>query len=132
MSHNPVQPLLDPLMRCPRCRMAYRGFDLRPGGDGFPRCQRRHPECGQRWWAMALSAGEVEPQLAEVFGEECAHRLMTLYPLPCAIGEPMFWQLPLSGHQYHHTRQTPIGDIFHALVRIAVAMHQQAPSPRSA
>lgn len=127
-----VRPILDQVMRCPRCRQPYRGFDLRPGGEGFPRCQRKHPECGQRWWTMALSAGEVEPQLGEIFGGDCAKQLVELYGLPYALGEPMFWQIPLTGNEYHHTRQTSIGDIFFALVRIAGAVHPQTIAPSGA
>ena len=129
---RPVRPILDQVMRCPRCRQPYRGFDLRPGGEGFPRCQRRRPACDQRWWTMALSPGEVEPQLAETFGAACARQLVALYQLPYALGEPMFWQIPLTGHEYHHTRQTPVRDIFVALVRIATATQAAVPAPRGA
>lgn len=101
MPTPPVSEVLDHL-RCPRCRKAFYGLwssvDLRADFG----CQRK--DCPQKWWAMYLSPGTVEPQLASAFGEELAAELMRLYGLPRRLDAAMFWHVALSGHQVHHRR----------------------------
>ena len=96
---------LEPILRCPRCRKVFHASD-QEYGRAFHTCQRGH--CGQRWWAMVISAGAVEPQLEEVF-DGAASWLMAAYGLPTEIPEPMFWQLPLTPHEVHlHRRASPL------------------------
>lgn len=87
-------------LRCPRCERAYEVADLTDFESfrGFPVCGRR--ECRQRWWAMILHPGEVEPQLRQVFGEQLAPQLIAKWCLPLEVRQQLFWQLSISNAQY--------------------------------
>lgn len=105
---------LEPILRCPRCRRVFHASDQR-SGDGFYTCQRGH--CGQRWWAMVLAPGPVDPQLADAFGD-LAPVLARQYGMPDLLRERMYWQLALTPHEVHvHRRAAPVA-LFRALLLV--------------
>jgi hypothetical protein len=60
--------------------------------------------CGARWWATRLDAGIVRDQLLAAFEGETAivDRLMVEYDLPLTIERTMWWQIWLTGNEFHH------------------------------
>lgn len=101
MAPTPVSEVVE-YLRCPRCRKAFFGLWSSVDFRADLGCQRK--ECPQKWWAMYLSPGTVELQLASAFGEELAAELMGLYSLPRRLERAMFWHVALSGHQVHLRR----------------------------
>jgi hypothetical protein len=87
-------------LRCPRCERAFEVADLTDFEQfrAFPVCGSR--SCRQRWWAMILHQGAVEPQLAAVFGEEIAPDLMQQWKLPNTVRQQLFWHISISQTQY--------------------------------
>lgn len=81
-------------IRCPRCGRKPVALQATETFRGRATCWWE--PCSQCWWAMLLRVGPIEPQLAEVFGEELAHRLIQVWVLPTTIAKPKFWQLSLS------------------------------------
>lgn len=87
---------LVPQLACPECFQRFVGVRA-DAVRADMKCQR--PGCPQHWWAMALAAGLVQPQLAEAVGDELAPILLRTYHLPTRLEVPMFWQLSLSGRE---------------------------------
>jgi hypothetical protein len=83
-------------LECPRCAIRVDGFSPEVF-RGIQECYKRR--CQQHWWAMRLHAGDVEMQLAVVFGDELARDLMHTWSLPATLDGPMYWQLSLSRNQ---------------------------------
>jgi hypothetical protein len=93
------QSTLSLTLKCPRCSRELEIADLTDFEQfrAFPVCGNRG--CRQRWWAMILHAGEVEPQLRAVFGE-VAPSLMVQWQLPATIRQQLFWHISISQSQY--------------------------------
>jgi hypothetical protein len=85
-----------PALSCPRCSRRINGIDAEQLRTMLE-CYRR--ECRQRWWAMALECGLVEPQLVAVFSESLAPDLMRDWSLPMYLDRPAFWQIKTSRNQ---------------------------------
>ena len=99
MLATPQALSLVPTLRCPKCDKKV--FRMDPElFIGTLACEKKQCDC--RWWATALSAGSVPAQLVEQFEDEAfVAELVAAWHLPPALPEPMFWQIPLTGHQHY-------------------------------
>jgi hypothetical protein len=102
-----IKPELSLRLRCPRCLKLLFTPDPQFGAI-FSQCGVS--SCRQRWWFMVLSPGDVRPQLAATFGEDFAPTLMRLYVMPRALDAVHFWQVPISGSDYHAHRRLGMRD----------------------
>jgi hypothetical protein len=87
-------------LTCPRCSRELEIANLTDFEQfrAFPICGDR--KCRQRWWAMILAPGDVQPQIAAVVGEELAPVLMEAWKLPASVRQQTFWQLSITTAQY--------------------------------
>lgn len=106
--HPPRFLSLEPILCCPnrRCRLRVFNVDADHGPLGL-RCSEKKG-CGTKWWATRLQPGNVRAQLlADLEGDEgpeeaVIDEMIRMYGLPEEISEPLWWQIPLSGHEWHH------------------------------
>ena len=126
---NPIadRSSLTRYLQCPKCQRILgaeaTGWTFDGPASGISVCTRAHSvfarnPCSKRWWAMALSAGAVQPQLAAVFSEDLAGQIMTLYQLPASLAQPMWWQLDLSREQYETHGRAGSRHLLRALVSL--------------
>lgn len=89
---------LPTVLCCPACgRYAFGKLpELFVGGLKCARCEAH-------WWATTLQAGSVRDQLLEHFEGDVVlvDQLMNLFGLPLLIEERRFWQILLSGNEWH-------------------------------
>lgn len=96
---------LEFLLQCPRCGQLVGRRDgpaLAPDAfTGVLKCHKNH--CQAHWWANRFDAGDIREQLLKAFegDAELVDQMMTLFGLPERIDEPRFWQVLLSGQQFH-------------------------------
>lgn len=86
--------------------------------------------CGWHWWATQLAAGDIRSQIRSQFdGNELFVELLDILGAPERIDEPMYWQIPVSGHErYRLTDRSKLGALLeqsHELIRKLVERYRR-------
>lgn len=117
---------LEPVLRCPRCATLFASWGAVEVFVGALVCRR----CRGHWWATRFEAGNVRDQLVRDYDGDAdlADRLMSTFTLPAIVSAAVWWQIMLTGNEYHHytreTRTTNARAISHALLTRLSAVHQ--------
>lgn len=98
---------LEPVLRCParQCGRVLIDVELELGSTTALRCPRK--KCRSHWWATHLEAGNIRQQLLDDFEDETVvDQLMGVFGLPLTIDRPMYWQVWLTGEEFHGFNKT--------------------------
>jgi hypothetical protein len=93
---------LEPLLRCPNRRCGEIVLNVNPemGTSAVYRCERK--KCRSHWWAKRLEPGDVRAQLLVDYEDpDIVDWQMRLWKLPDTIPRSMYWQVWLSGEEFH-------------------------------
>jgi hypothetical protein len=128
-NHLRLSTLAD-VLTCPRCGRVNTSLPVVASLRALPECYNQR--CHQRWYAIYLNAGPVEPQLATIFGEDLARSLVALWQLPPTLDRRMYWQLALSARQVQEHGGAGARRLFAAIarfvrIRLALAARESAP-----